>query len=452
MTRRHVRRVLAVTTAIGALMAVSVFAGQGPPAASDALHNEEHRHYDGPTVTLAELIQEALASNPDLAALRQQTDVARQRPAQERALAPPMVEATIWQWPINTLNPANTNMYMFMLTQDLPGRGKRDLRAAVAEQDTALAASDVAIRARQIVNEIKQAYASLFVARKAVDVHFASVNLLRQIADVVQAKYATGRMSQQDVLKLVLELSQLHTDILMFDEEAAIATARLNVLLDRAPETPVGPLVEPFEATLLPTTADLQRLAIDRQPELQRAHVDVERAEAELAVAQRDHQPDFSVQGGYLVMPNQTDALLARVGVTWPNAPWSRGKIDAHVAELTSAVTAAKTRARAMENRVRLAVQEAYVHAHSAQERAALLRTTILPQAQQAFDVSRIAYEADRGDLPSLMESERGLLDVQLNYFRALSDFAQATSDLERAIGTDLPGGALMANTSSEGN
>ena len=138
--------------------------------------------------------------------------------------------------------------------------------------------------------------------------------------------YATGRISQQDVLKPVLELSKLHTDILMLDEQASIATARLNVLLDRAPETPIGPLVEPSEETLLPSTADLQRLAIDRQPELQRAHVEIERAEAELAVVQRDHEPDFSVQGGYMVAPNQTDALLARVAVTWPKAPWSRAK------------------------------------------------------------------------------------------------------------------------------
>ena len=450
MTRRHVRRVLVFTTAMSALMAVPVFAGQ-TPAASDAQHNEEHRHYDGPTVTLADLIQEALTSNPELAALRQQTDVARQRPAQERALNPPMAEATIWQWPINTLNPANTNMYMFMLNQDLPGRGKRDLRAAVAEKDMALAESDVAIRARQIVNEIKQAYASLFIARKAVDVHFASVDLLRQIADVAQAKYATGRISQQDVLKPVLELSKLHTDIVMFDEQASIATARLDVLLDRAPETPVGPLVEPSEETLLPTTADLQRLAIDRQPELQRAHVEIERAEAELAVAQRDHKPDFSVQGGYMVVPNQTDALLARVGVTWPNAPWSRGKIDAHVAELTSAVSAAKTRERAMENSVRLAVQEAYVHARSAQDRAALLRTTILPQSQQTFQVSRIAYQTDRVDFQSLIDNERTLLDSQLEYFRALSEFQQATADLERAIGTDLPAGTTATAVAIEG-
>lgn len=407
--------------------------------------------YDGPPVTLSDLLREAAEKNPDLLALRRQIDVARQRPAQARGLAPPMVEAQIWQWPLNTLDPANTNMYMFMVEQDLPGRGKRELRAAIADKDVALAENEVTVRARQVVNEIKQAYASLFIARKSIDIHLASVALLRQIADVSQAKYATGRISQQDVLKPVVELSKLHADIIRFDEQASVATARLDVLLDRAPDTPIGPLIEPHEEALLPATADLQRMALDRQPELQRARLEIERAEAELASAKRDHAPDFSVQAGYLLLPNQTDAFLARFGVTWPNAPWSRSKIDAHVAEQTATVDAAKARARAMENSIRLAVQEAYVRAKAAQERAALLRTTILPQSDQVLQVSRVGYQTDRVDFQALIDNERTLLDAQLEYFRSLSDFSQALADLEHAIGTELPTGTTAAVAEREG-
>jgi outer membrane protein TolC len=397
------------------------------------------RQYDGPAVSLTMLIEQAQQTNPDLSALRAQVELARQRPAQERGLAPPMVEATIWQWPINTLNPANTNMYMFMLGQDLPGHGKRDRRAAVANQDIAMAESDVAIRAREVVNQIKHAYASLFIARKAIDVDLTSVELLRQIADASQARYTSGRISQQDVLKPVVELSKLHRDIIMFDEQANLATARINILLDRAPETPIGPLTNPREAMLLPATADLQRMAIDHQPELQRARVEIMRAEAELASVKQDYKPDYTVQGGYLLMPNQTDALLARVGISWPRAPWSRGKIDARVAEQAAAVTAANAHERAIENAVRLAVQEAYVRAQSAQQRAALLRTTVIPQTQQTFDVSRVAYQADRLDFQAVIDNERMLLDAQLDYFRAVSEFEQARADLERAVGSDLP-------------
>jgi cobalt-zinc-cadmium efflux system outer membrane protein len=409
---------------------------QQPPA---MIHTEAEP--TGPPVSLAELLQEALEKNPELAALRAQVDVVRQRPIQQRFLDAPMAEAQVWQWPFNSINPADTNMYMFMVTQDLPGRGKRRLRATVAEKDVALAEGDIAIRARDVVNQVKQAYAALFIARKAIQVHLDSVELLRQIADVSQTKYTTGRISQQDVLKPVLELSRLHTDIIMFDEQARLATARLNVLLNRMPETPIGPLIEPQEQTMLPATADLQRLALERQPELQRARTEIERAEAELASVRSDYKPDFSVQGGYMLMPRMTDAWMGRVGITWPKAPWSRGKIDARVAEHSAAIQTVKARTQAMENMVRLAVQEAYVRAKSAQDRAALLRTTIRPQSQQTLEVSRVAYQTDRVDFQALIDNQRVLLDVNLDYFRAVSDFTQALADLERAVGIDLPSG-----------
>ena len=419
---------------------------QQPPAVQHA-----EAHPTGPPVTVGELLQEALEKNPELVALRAQVDVVRQRRIQERFLDAPMAEAQIWQWPFNSINPADTNMYMLMVTQDLPGRGKRQLRAAVVEKDIALAESDIAIRARDVVNQIKQSYAALYIARKAIAVYLDSVELLRQIADVSQAKYTTGRISQQDVLKPVVELSRLHADIIMFDEQASLARAELNVLLNRPPETSIGPLIEPDEQSILPATADLQRMAIERQPELARARFEIEKAEAELASVRSEYKPDFSVQGGYMLQPRMPDAWMGRIGITWPKAPWSRGKIDARVAEQTAAVQAAKARIQALENMVRLAVQEAYVRATSAQQRAVLLRTTIRPQSQQTLEVSRVAYQTDRVDFQALIDNQRVLLDVSLDYFRALSDFTQALADLERAVGIDLPAGTTAAAIAKEG-
>jgi outer membrane protein TolC len=91
-----------------------------------------------------------------------------------------------------------------------------------------------------------------------------------------------------------------------------------------------------------------------------------------------------------------------------------------------------------MENALRLAVQEAYVRVKAAEQRAALLKTTILPQSQQTLDVSRVAYQTDRLEFLALLDNERTVLNAQLEYYRALSDFDQALADLERAIGTEI--------------
>src|SRR5215216_5731725 len=95
---------------------------------TDHLHDTTRPVYEGPPLTLRSAIDEALEHNPMLVAARRRFEAAQQRPAQERFLMPPSFEAQIWQWPVTTLNPLNTNMYMFTMQQEVPGRGKRALR------------------------------------------------------------------------------------------------------------------------------------------------------------------------------------------------------------------------------------------------------------------------------------------------------------------------------------
>jgi cobalt-zinc-cadmium efflux system outer membrane protein len=418
----------------------------------EQLHAFHQRHaYEGPPLTLAAALDEALAKNPTLIALRRQFEAARLRPAQERFLMPPTFEAQIWQWPISSVNPLDTNMYMFTAGQDIPGRGKRRARAAVLEKEAAVAESDIAVRARQVVDDVKRAYADLFLARTHIDIHLASVDLLRQFADITEAKYTTGRISQQDVLKAVVEISQLHEDLVMMEERAHIAQAQLNTLLDRPPDAAIGPVGAPHERVVLPAASALQRLALERQPELRAAAVERERAEAALTAAQTEYKPDFFVGGGYFLMPRDRDSWTASVGITWPNAPWSRGRLDARVAEARAEIEAATAQQRAVENAIRFAVQEAFVRVQSAAQRAALLRTSIVPQSEQTLEVSRLAYQTDSVDFLALIDNQRVLLDAQLAYYRAISDLEQAIADLERAVGTELEPAMFAAAVSTVG-
>ena len=130
-------------------VAASAGVGAQTPPATSRLEQlprlDRQLTYAGPPLTLRDAIEEALQRNPTLIALRREVEAARQRPAQSQFLSPPTVSAQIWQWPINTMNPLNTNMYMLTIEQEIPGRGKRDLCTAVAQKDADLAANDVAV-------------------------------------------------------------------------------------------------------------------------------------------------------------------------------------------------------------------------------------------------------------------------------------------------------------------
>lgn len=417
-----------------------------PNQAQGPMHTFGQRPvYDGPPLTLQEALDEALAKNPTLIALRRQFEVARERSAQDRFLMPLTLEAQIWQWPIDTFNPADTNMYMFIVGQDIPGRGKRRARAAVLETEAAVADGEIAVRARDVIDEVQQAYVELFLARKHIDIHLQSADLLRQFADAAQAKYAAGRMSQQDVLKVIVELSARHGDLVLMNERARLAEARLNALLDRPPDAPIGPVGEPRERVILPPSSELQRIAAERHPEIRRAALERARADAGLTAARAEYAPDFFVGGGYMAMPRDRDGWTARVGITWPGAPWSRGRLDARIAEAAAEIEAARARERAVESAIRLAVQDAYIRVQSAAQRAALLRTSLVPQSEQVLEASRVAYQADRADFLTLIDSQRVLLDARLGYYQALSDLERALADLERAVGARLTPDMLAA-------
>lgn len=448
MRRKRVHWILSGLVAWYVAGAPARVCGQTPPVAQVL----EHAVMDeGPPLSLADAIVEALRNNPTLAALRAQFEAARQRTIQQHFVMAPTFEAQIWQWPVNTLNPANTGMYMATMRQELTSRVKRDLRTAVAQKDADLAANDIALQARDVIGQVERAYADLYISRKAVQIHLASVDLLRQIADASAARYEIGGGSQQDTMKAVTEISMRHEDLVMMDEGARVAAAQLNTLLNRKPDGPIGPLAEPRERVLLASSADLQRIAIERQPELLGAQLGVERAEAAVAVAARDYRPDLTVGGGYMLMPHDHDAWTATIGINWPGAPWARGALDARKAEAVAEVDAARARQQAVANQVRLAVHEAYIRAQSAQQRAVLLRTTLLPQTRQTLEVSRVAYQTNRADFSALLDNQRTLLEAQLNYYRALADVDQALADLEHSVGVPLSGALVGDLASREG-
>jgi outer membrane protein TolC len=204
--------------------------------------------------------------------------------------------------------------------------------------------NEIAIAARRTIADLKHAYTTLLVARKTAGIYTETAALLQQLADVSESKYVSGRISQHDVLKPAVELSKLHDDELMSRQQGDLASAQLNVLLGRDPGAPIGPLVDPETTAPLPGVAELIQLAIDHQPELQAARLGIDRAKADVAVARSDTKPDFMVQGGYMLTPRGTDAWTGQFGITWPSAPWSRGRVEARLAEATAEVSAANAR------------------------------------------------------------------------------------------------------------
>lgn len=385
-----------------------------------------------PALTLRTAIEEALSRNPELVALRQQYDVARAAPALERYLAPPMIEAQIWGWPVTTLNPSRTDMYMLTAEQELPGRGKRAARTLVAERDAEISQQRVAVRANQILSDLRQAYIDLAFTRETFNLYARQANLLQDVTEIATVRYAAGVGVQHHTVVALVDVAGVEKERIAAEARAQAAEARLNTLLGRLPSQPIEPL-EPIASTL--RVEDAETLALARHPEVGMVEAEVAREEAELERLRGDRRPDYVVGGGYMLVPGEAGWWTARVGVTWPNAPWSRGRLNAAIDLQTKRVDAAKARRAVIAAQLRESIRETVVRLNAAERQVHLIESTVLPQIEHALELTRLAYAAGEGPFTETLDTRRTLFATQLEYLEALANVARARADLETAAG-----------------
>jgi len=392
------------------------------------------------SLVLPDLIQEALARNPELVAARKQWEASTSRIAQARSLDDPTLSVHLWNFP-QTFNVTQTQNSIFGLSQNLPFPGKLALKGEIASRSAEITEQGLRAKERELVARLKQAYYDLFLAHKAIQIHHEQAELLRQFFEIANAKFRTGKGSQADVLKAQVELSVLHQQLPVLEQHRETAAALLNTILDRAPRSPFD---IPQEPSLMPldttTIEDLHRLALNARPELKAAELVVRQSEQSRALAQRQYYPDFNVMFQRFQNFQANDGFGAYVAMTIPFAFWTKPKYDAGVQEAAASVAAARAQQHQLENLTRFQVNDLLAKVRASEQVARLYHTTILPQAVQNLEAARAGYRAGTGGFLDLIDTQRAWRGYQQEYYRALVERERRLAELEQVIGTDLNG------------
>jgi cobalt-zinc-cadmium efflux system outer membrane protein len=83
-------------------------------------------------------------------------------------------------------------------------------------------------------------------------------------------------------------------------------------------------------------------------------------------------------------------------------------------------------------------IEDALARVRAQQELGVLFRDTIIPQAQQAYEVSRAAYTAGTTGFLFVIDNWRKWLTFTIQYHRALGELERGIADLEQAVGLSL--------------
>ncbi len=389
-----------------------------------------------PLLSLDQLIEVALRENPDLRAARHSWEAAKARIPQAKALDDPQVRVMVTRVPEGNNNPLDPNSNIYRLSQMIPFPGKRSLRGQVAEKGADQASALYRAKERELISNVKVAYYDLYLAEKAIQINDENVQLARYFVKVAETRYATGQTSQQDVLKAQVELSRLLNEEITLQQEIETARARLNILLNRPPqvalEIPRESAVQPFTDTL----EQLHELALETRPELEAVVSFIEQGQVSLSLAKKNYLPDFMAMIDRA--PGQKGSGAWDVMFTINIPLFFRDKYDYAVKEAEASIQVSKATYESMRNQVLFEIKDLLVKVQTAGRLENLLRTTIIPQAEQSLRAAEAGYQSGRIDFLSLIDAQRALQDFRLDYYRAITNFSQQRAMLERAVGTTL--------------
>ncbi|HEU4340368.1 MAG TPA: TolC family protein [Candidatus Binatia bacterium] len=393
-------------------------------------------------VNLSELIEEALRNNPEIQAANKKIDSARARAGQATYLEDPEVNFEAWGVPLNhPLKYRSANPLIIGVRQKLPFFGKLGLRGEMAGEEVRITEAELRAKEQEIVAKIKTTYAEYFMANKALEIYRELLELIQHTSATAEGLYQVGKAPQQDVIKALLERTELLNKLTWAEKDLITSRARLNTLLSRPPDSFLGEPAEPVEGPILVKASDLEKIAIAQRPELRALESSIARSEKAVELAERNRKyPDFMVGLQYWVAPDQeTKHMYApMVTLTIPFSPWTRGRHDYEVQEALAERQAAKASIAAMKNMALFEVKEISAKFQAAIRSISLYRDGLLPQAEQSFQASVAAYQTGAVNFMTLLDAQRTIRDVRMGYYKALVDYEQSRADLERAVGKEL--------------
>jgi len=386
-----------------------------------------------PPADLGSLLAIALSANPRIQAAQAAYRSALERVPQAGALPDPTLNYIAEAAPLDRPSPIQAATTRIAVMQMFPFPGKQGLMKRMMSSEAEMASEQLRRTRLEVAADLTRSYYDLYLLYASVDVIEENRAALRAMAEVARTKYEVGTAMQQDLLKANVELAVETNQLVIFEKRIPAAEARINALLNRTQELPLGrPALGDTSLAGVGFTA-LEQRAMEIQPMLRMREWAVEKNQYALSLARKVGLPDFTLGAEYMAEKEMPDGWAGMLGVTLP--VWRWNKVAPARREAEHALGSARSERDATRNAVSLMVREAWTMVSTGRTLVTLYRTSVLPQAEQSLASTRTAYETDRVDFLNLLDSQRSLLQARLDYQMAITDYMKSRADLGLAVG-----------------
>jgi outer membrane protein TolC len=396
------------------------------------------RDESGAVLDRAGFVRAVLRANPSIESARQGWRAALARVRQAGAFEDPVVE--LGMAPLSMGSSKAPLGYEVGISQKLPWFGKRSLEASAAAAEADASRSDFEAMRRELALSAIGLYDQYFVAARSLEINANHIELMGIVRGGATAQFESGRGSALDPLQAESELAHLERDAAVLASQRDVLVAQMNELLHRDPGESLPPPPKELSLSADPDVQDPKRLqaeATSERPDIaalrQRARAEQRRAER----AAREYYPDVTVSTSYNSMWDMPEHRWM-VGLGF-NLPLQTGARGGNADEATAMRAQFESDASRLEASARTQVFVSLKQLAESRAVLHLFEQRLLPVARDQIDAARAGFTTSRSPFMAVIEAERNLRTVELDYQVARADCDRRHAELERALGR-IPG------------
>jgi outer membrane protein TolC len=403
---------------------------------------DSRQWWDEPGLDL--LIQETLDRNNELQSLQEQVNSQKSEVPFAGSLEDPKLSLGVLNLPVDSFSFEQEPMTQkqVALSQKFPWFGKLDLQTQKAVIKALRQQAVLEAKRLELVRQVAGDYFELTFVDRSLEINGELAEIVKQLLQVSETRYATGQGLQQDVLQAQVELGRLTDERIELQKRRRILEDRLNGLMNREAYS----IVQPAEAAYADETLEKESLlaaTLERNPLLKIRQADVDLAALEIDLAEKDYWPDMDVRVAYGQREEDRTGRglpdFFSAAVTFNIPLWQKNRQDSKLAAAKAGYQAALKAYRNVASRLPYQLDALITEVNDTQANYEFYTKALMLQADHWAQAATSAYEVGKVEFNTMINARINLLRFEQQALRYRKTVLQKRAEIGELSGTLLP-------------
>ena len=351
----------------------------------------------------------------------------------------------------DALVPRASNLFDMGLNIKQPiynaGKVRTALQLAEVSLEERNAARD-AVR-QQLTFKVFQAFHTLLLTEANLEVVRTTHQQRLKHLDQARNRFHNGVATEVDVLRSEVNVANVEPELIRAENRVRLARAAINNLIveDLDAPTRIAGVLE-YRPWLVESLGEMQKLTLERRPELQAARRQVQQARLTMSLARAENKltVDFEGNYGYAVreLQNVFNNDFSRWNLTFNfKLPlFDSGRKSGLLMQARARLKAAEQRLAQLENNIKLEVKQAYDDMQSSARAITAARLSVM-QAEKVHAMMQANYEYGAATTLDVLDSQTALTVARNAQISATFDYEMAKARLRLASGNPILDGEV---------